>query len=106
MVSDFGGKRSRMVVLERDLLKEQLKAFQRQLFAANSEVRGSEQKDLFLNAAEALVAGTAAPAQEEQGTPAIQQGLQLAELPDCVGRNKAALQARAGLRPLSMRFSA
>jgi len=62
----------RVVTVERDLLKEQLKAFQRQLFAAKSEVRGSEQKDLFLNEAEALAAGTAAPAQEEEGTPAIE----------------------------------
>ncbi|RWA48678.1 hypothetical protein AU476_21565 [Cupriavidus sp. UYMSc13B] len=43
----------RVVTVERDLLKEQLKAFQRKLFAAKSEARGSEQKDLFLNEAEA-----------------------------------------------------
>lgn len=59
----------RVVTVERDLLKEHLKAFQRQLFAAKSEVRGSETKDLFLNEAEALAVGTAAPAQEEEGTP-------------------------------------
>jgi transposase len=62
----------RVVTVERDLLKEQLKAFQRQLFAAKSEVRGSEQKDLFLNEAEALATSTAAPAQEEVGTPEIE----------------------------------
>ncbi|MDB0573789.1 IS66 family transposase [Ralstonia solanacearum] len=61
----------RVVTVERDLLKEQLKAFQRQLFAAKSEVRGSEQKDLFLNEAEALATGAAAPDQEE-GTPEIE----------------------------------
>lgn len=44
----------RVVTVERDLLKEQLKAFQRKLFAAKSEARGSEQKDLFFNEAECL----------------------------------------------------
>lgn len=39
----------RVVTVERDLLKEQLKAFQRKLFAAKSEARGSEQKDLFFS---------------------------------------------------------
>jgi transposase len=57
----------RVVTVQRDLLAERLKAFQRQLFAASSEARGTEQKDLFLNEAEAL-APTAAtlPAQEEE----------------------------------------
>lgn len=32
----------------RDLLGEKPKAYQRQLFAAKSEVRGAEQRDLFL----------------------------------------------------------
>lgn len=32
----------RVVTLERDLLREKLKAYQRQLFAAKSEVRGAE----------------------------------------------------------------
>jgi transposase len=44
----------RVVRTERDLLKERLKAFMRRLFAAKSEVRGSEQKDLFFNEAETL----------------------------------------------------
>lgn len=63
----------RVVTVERDLLLERLKAFQRKLFGATSEVRGSQQKDLFLNEAEAL-APTAAtlPAQEEEGTPEIE----------------------------------
>lgn len=53
--------------VERDLLREQLKAFQRKLFAAKSEARGSGQHDLFLNEAEALTAATAAaPAQESE----------------------------------------
>ncbi len=56
----------RVVTTERDLALERLKAFQRQLFAAKSEARGTEQKDLFLNEAEAL-APTAAvlPAEED-----------------------------------------
>jgi transposase len=54
----------RVVTVERDLLRERVKAFEHKLFAAKSEARGSEQKDLFLNEAEEL-AGAAAPAQEE-----------------------------------------
>lgn len=61
-------KKLRLVSVERDLLREKLKAFQRKLFSAKSETRGSEQKDLFFNEAEAL-APTAAtlPAQEDSG---------------------------------------
>lgn len=59
----------RVMTVQRDLLLEQLKAFQRKLFAAKSEARGSEQKDLFLNEAEAMAAAAAQPAQEEEGTP-------------------------------------
>ena len=44
----------RVVRTERDLLKERLNTFLRRLFAAKSEVRGSEQKDLFFNEAESL----------------------------------------------------
>lgn len=58
----------RIVTTERDLAQERLKAFTRQLFAAKSEARGSEQKDLFLNEAEALAAG-ASP--DEEATPGI-----------------------------------
>lgn len=55
----------RVRTVERDLLREQLKAAQRKLFAAKSEARGSEQRDLFLNEAEALTAATSAsPVQE------------------------------------------
>lgn len=58
----------RVMTVERNLLLEKLKAFQRQLFGAKSEARGAQQKDLFLNEAEAL-APTAAtpPAQEDTG---------------------------------------
>ncbi len=44
----------RVTRVERDLLKEQLKALQRELFGAKSEARSAEQRDLFLNEAEAL----------------------------------------------------
>jgi transposase len=44
----------RVVRIERDLFKERLGAFMRRLFAAKSEARGSEQKDLFFNEAETL----------------------------------------------------
>ena len=56
----------RVTKVERDLLKEQLKAYERRLFGAKSEARSADQRDLFLNEAEALAptAGTL-PAQEE-----------------------------------------
>jgi transposase len=44
----------RITRTERDLLKEQLNKFKRQLFAARSEVTGQHQKDLFFNEAESL----------------------------------------------------
>jgi transposase len=54
----------RVTRTERDLLKEQLSKFKRQLFAASSEVSGQHQKDLFFNEAESLGA-QAEPAAEE-----------------------------------------
>jgi transposase len=54
----------RVVRTERDLLKEQLNRFKRQLFAASSEVTGQHQKDMFFNEAEGLGA-QAQPAAEE-----------------------------------------
>lgn len=60
---------NRVLRVERDLLKERLSKFLRKIFAAKSEARGSEQKDMFFNEAEALAAATqAAPAQEESNT--------------------------------------
>ncbi|WP_353553164.1 IS66 family transposase [Paraburkholderia terrae] len=62
----------RVTKVERDLLKEQLKAFERRLFGAKSEARSAEQRDLFLNEAEALAPTPATlPAQEDEadGTP-------------------------------------
>lgn len=54
----------RIVRTERDLLKEQLNRFKRQLFAASSEVTGHHQQDMFFNEAESLGA-QADPAAEE-----------------------------------------
>jgi transposase len=54
----------RVTRTERDLLKEQLNKFKRQLFAASSEVSGQHQKDMFFNEAEGLGA-QAQPAAEE-----------------------------------------
>lgn len=62
----------RMVTAERDLALERLRALQRKLFAAKSEARGSEQRDLFLNEAEALAPTDQTPpaqADEEESTP-------------------------------------
>ena len=64
---------NRVLRVERDLLKERLAKMMHKMFAAKSEVRGTEQKDMFFNEAEAHAAATqAVPAQEEsqadQGT--------------------------------------
>ena len=55
----------RFVSTERDLLKERLDKILRKFFAAKSEARGTEQKDMFFNEAEALAAAT-------QATPALE----------------------------------
>lgn len=60
----------RVVRTERDLLKERLSAFMRRLFAAKSEARGTEQKDLFFNEAEALA--PAAQPEEASAKESIQ----------------------------------
>lgn len=54
----------RVTRTERDLLKEQVDRFKRQLFAAKSEVSSQHQKDMFFNEAESLGA-QAQPAVEE-----------------------------------------
>ena len=59
----------RVTRTERDLLKEQLNKFKRQLFAASSEVTGEHQKDLFFNEAERGGAGN--PDTAISGYPAI-----------------------------------
>lgn len=62
----------RVAHAERDLALERLKALQRQLFAAKSEARSTDQKDLFLNEAEQLAPTEQTPAaqtEEEESTP-------------------------------------
>lgn len=54
----------RVTRVERDLLKEQLNKFKRQLFAASSEVTGQHQKDMFFNEAESLGAHATPTAEE------------------------------------------
>ena len=54
----------RVVRTERDLLKEQLNKFKRQLFAAKSEVSAQHQKDMFFNEAE-VEGAKAQPTAEE-----------------------------------------
>ena len=45
---------AKVLRVERDLLKERINAFERKLFAAKSEARNPEQRDLFFNEAEML----------------------------------------------------
>lgn len=62
----------RVTTAERDLALERLRSLQRQLFAAKSEARGTGQKDLFLNEAEALAPTDQTPPAEiddEESTP-------------------------------------
>jgi transposase len=59
----------RIVRTERDLLKEQLNRFKRQLFAAKSEVSGQHQKDMFFDEAEAEGAKAEPTAQEPDDDP-------------------------------------
>ena len=61
----------RTLKVERDLLQEKLKAFLRKLFDAKSEARGTDQKDLFFNEAEAL-APEASPVAEEESTQEVE----------------------------------
>jgi transposase len=57
---------NRILRVQRDLLQEKLNKLMRKVFAASSEVLGTNQKDMFFNEAEALAAATkAAPTQEE-----------------------------------------
>jgi transposase len=60
----------RMVRTERDLLKEQLNRFKRQLFDAKSEVSAAHQKDLFFNEAEVQGAHAQPAAAENIDVPA------------------------------------
>jgi transposase len=56
----------RVVRTERDLLKEQLNRFKRQLFDAKSEVSAAHQKDMFFNEAEAEGAQVQPAAEETE----------------------------------------
>ena len=58
---------NRFLRVERDLLKERINKMMRKIFAAKSEARGTEQKDMFFNEAEALAAAA-------QATPALEDG--------------------------------
>lgn len=55
----------RVLKAQCELLQEKLKAYQRKLFAAKSEARGTDQKDLFFNEAEALAPTPDTPAAQE-----------------------------------------
>ena len=57
----------RMVRTERDLLKEQLNRFKRQLFDAKSEVSAAHQRDMFFNEAEIEGARAEPAAEEDEG---------------------------------------
>jgi transposase len=66
---------NRLLKAERDLFKERLAAYVRKLFAAKSEARSTDQKDLFFNEAEALApAGT--PVGDEQAD--VEDGVEIA----------------------------
>lgn len=54
---------NRVLRAERDLLKERLAKMMHKIFAAKSEARASDQKDMFFNEAEGLAGAT--PAQQE-----------------------------------------
>ena len=57
----------RFVRVERDLFKERLDKMLRKFFAAKSEARGTEQKDMFFNEAEALAVAAQATLALEDG---------------------------------------
>jgi transposase len=76
----------RVVRAERDLLKERLAQYKRQLFAAKSEAATQPQRDMFFDEAESL-GSTAQPAQEENEDGGIE-----------VAAHKR--KKRAGRRPL------
>jgi transposase len=61
----------RVVRIERDLLKERFDAAIRRLFAAKSEARSIDQKDLFFDEAELLAAVNAQAAQADQADASI-----------------------------------
>src|SRR5258705_6055423 len=83
---------NRVLRVERDLLKERLAKMIHKMFAAKSEARGTEQKDMFFNEAEAQAAATqAAPAQEES---------EAAQVPDADSTDVAGHKRKRGRTPL------
>ncbi len=92
----------RIARTERDLLKEQLAAFIRRLFTAKSEARGSEQKDLFLNEAEALAGTQTADAEDAASTAAAVDANQTspAQTPGGQIRVDAHVRIKRGRKPL------
>ena len=83
---------NRVLRVERDLLKERLAKMIHKMFAAKSEARGTEQKDMFFNEAEAQAAATqAAPAQEES---------EAAQVPDADTTDVAGHKRKRGRKPL------
>ena len=77
----------RFVSHERDLLKERLDKMMRKMFAAKSEARGTEQKDMFFNEAEALAA---------QATPALEDSDAVDDALDLAARKRL----KRGRKPL------
>ena len=61
----------KVVRVERDLLRERVRAFERTLYAAKSEARGAHQRDMFFNEAEALA--PAHPSENKIAVPAHQR---------------------------------
>jgi transposase len=62
----------RILKAQCDLLQEKLKAYQRKLFMAKSEARGTDQRDLFFNEAEALApTPDTQPAQEDDAEESV-----------------------------------
>ena len=83
----------RFVSTERDLFKQRLDKMLRKFFAAKSEARGTEQKDMFFNEAEALAAVA-------QATPALQDGATGEDSCDAAVAVPAHQRLKRGRKPL------
>ncbi len=83
----------RFVSTERDLFKQGLDKLLRKFFAAKSEARGTEQKDMFFNEAEALAAVA-------QATPALQDGATGEDSDDAAVAVPAHKRIKRGRKPL------
>ena len=63
----------RVLKAQCDLLQEKLKAYQRKLFMAKSEARGTDQRDMFFNEAESLApTPDTSPAQEDDAEESVE----------------------------------